>query len=249
MCRIFAYIGELNDSDFAKSLGEFSRLSKEGCVPCGIESGHLDGWGLHAMTEKGEVYFRSIDLINKEKIILAANPIMGTRGQAVAHLRKASVGKKSICNTHPFLRSGISFCHNGSFFASKESDFVKDRYLREGHTDTETLFLRILDKVDGQKGDASLENLKQALLNELEEIKSLFPWTSLTCILKSSNGLVLNYLWNENHPDALKEGFDGYYTFFIGRKDKEIILCSEKLEVEGFAWEQLKNNTTLLFEI
>jgi len=249
MCRIFAYIGELNNGDFTNSLEKFSRLSKEGCVPCGVESGHLDGWGFHAMTEKDEVYFRSIDLVSEEKISLVASPVVGSRGQVVAHLRKASVGKKYICNTHPFLRSGISFCHNGSVFASPDSDFVKDRYLREGHTDTETLFLRILDRVEGQKGDASLFNLKSALLSELEEIKSTFLWTSLTCILKSSNGLVLNYLWNESHPDALKEGFDGYYTFFIGRKDKEIILCSEKLDVEGFEWEQLKNDTTLLFEI
>ncbi len=247
MCRIFIYDGDLDDTEFVKALQKFSLLGENGHILVGDEKGHKDGWGLHSQLDDNELYFRSLESISENKILDIVNPILGSQGQLVAHLRKASVGKKLICNTHPFLRSGISFCHNGSIKIYSGSHFKEDRRLREGHTDSETFFLNILDRVPGQIGDSSLEDLRKALLEEIDYIKKNSDWTALICALHSSNGIILNYLWNEKNVDAERLNFKDYYTFYIGRKNGDIVLCSEKLELDGFEWEKLDNNTTLIF--
>lgn len=245
MCRLLAYSGNIQNKDFLNALEQFSKLAKDGCVPCGIEPGHLDGWGIHTSNEKEEVYFRSIDPITTDKITNVIDPMTHTHGQTIAHLRKATVGKNTISNTHPFLRSGITFCHNGSIHVFPKTSFTEDRYLREGHTDSETFFLRILDRVSGQIGDATLENIQEALRQEIEEIKMNSEWTSLTCLIKTKDGILLNYAHNEEHPDVSKLKLNDYYTMYIGKKGDTTILCSETLDLDDFTWEKLANNTVL----
>ncbi len=246
MCRIFAYSGDLSSPVYIKALEKFSLLGENGCVPCGIESGHLDGWGIHSSDTKNSIYFRNCEPVNKDKLLNIANQLSNNYGQTVVHLRKATIAKNAICNTHPFMREGVSFAHNGSIHAFPETSFVQDRILREGHTDSETFFLRILDKINGQKGDASLYNIKSALAKEVEEIKSMTEWTSLTCVIKSQDGLVLNYLWNEEHVESETLGFKDYYTFYIGKSNGISILCSEILDIKDVIWEKLENGTILV---
>lgn len=246
MCRIFAYSGDMSSPIYFEALEKFALLGENGCVPCGIESGHLDGWGIHTSDHKDNAYFRSVNSVSKDKVIDIANQLKDSYGQTVVHLRKATVGKNVICNTHPFMRTGISFCHNGSIHALPETAFTNVRNLREGHTDSETFFIKILDRVEGQVGDISLEVLKNALIDEVTEIKNTTKWTSLTCLLKSNDGIILNYLWNEKHPDSEKLGFKDYYTFFVGKKGDITIMCSETLDIQGFVWEKLVNDTVFV---
>ncbi len=55
----------------------------------------------------------------------------------------------------------------------------------------------------------------------------------MTCLLKTKEGIILNYLWNENDPNAEKMEYEKYYTFYIGKKGDTTILCSEKLDCRG----------------
>ena len=246
MCRMLAYDGDLNSKEYQEILASFAILGENGCVPCGIEKGHLDGWGIHSSDTKDSIYFRSINSVDKKNLLNKANQLNNDYGQTVVHLRKATVGKNAICNTHPFMRAGISFSHNGSIHAFPNSTFISDRHFREGHTDSETFFMRIIDRINGQIGDSSLDNIKNALLEEIEEIKNISEWTSLTCLIKSPNGIIINYLWNEKHPDVEKLKLNEYYTFYIGKKENITVTSSEILNIDGFIWEKLNNNTVLV---
>jgi predicted glutamine amidotransferase len=69
----------------------------------------------------------------------------------VAHVRQRTVGPLSHDNTHPFLKDGWVFCHNGTI---KDVDFLKantsEKRLSElsGQTDSELLLAYLLSAVD-----------------------------------------------------------------------------------------------------
>lgn len=235
MCRIFAYSGDLVSDECTLAVTEFAKLAQHGSVPLGIEPGHTDGWGLYASNGGTEVYVRSAGEVSAEKIVTALQPVRGS-GQTLIHLRKATVGTNKITNTHPFLRSGVAFCHNGSILSFPDSY----NGLLEGDTDSEKYFIRIL----GRMPDSELASMKNAVESESALLKT-GSWTSLTCVLRSNKGLVLNYMWNEAHPKTEEMRLEDYYTFFVGTKGSDTILCSEKLPVEGFVWEPLANGTVL----
>lgn len=249
MCRIFGYTNSEKESQINReALLEFIKLADTGCVPCGVSPGHVDGWGTSFWSHKDQIYYRSIDKVDEASVssVLKLNSFF-THG--LIHLRKASVGKVVIQNSHPFMHSGISFCHNGSIHAFPNTKFTADRLLREGHTDSETFFLRVLDRLGNRINDVSLESLKDVLHEEVKEIQKTSEWTSLTVLMATREGLVLNYVWNEKHPESKKLEFEKYYTFFVGRNGTETILCSEELPINGFIWEKLGNDSLMSFPI
>lgn len=236
MCRIFAYSGDLDSDDFTHAVSEFSKLALYGNVPHGIEPGHTDGWGLYASNGGKEVYVRSAGEAAAEKMLLALKPVRG-RGQALIHLRKATVGANKIANTHPFLRSGVAFCHNGSIRSFPEDLTV----CSEGDTDSEKYFLRILDR----SKSLALNDLREAVEAEVATLQSE-DWTSLTATLVAKDGILLKYFWNESHPRTEAGKLNDYYTFFKGTKGDATIVCSETLDVPSFTWVPLKNGTLLV---
>ncbi len=235
MCRIFAYSGELGGDECNAAVTEFAKLAQCGNVPHGIEPGHTDGWGIYASNGGKEVYVRSAGEAAPEKLLTALAPVSGT-GQVLIHLRKATIGENKISNTHPFLKNGVAFCHNGSIrsFTQKVTDC-------EGDTDSEKYFMRILARTDS----LGAHDLAEAVEAEVAEL-STEDWTSLTCLLKAKDGLVLKYFWNTAHPMSEVGKLNDYYTFYKGTKGSTIILCSEQLEVPGVTWEQLTNGTLLV---
>lgn len=70
---------------------------------------------------------------------------------AIAHIRLATIGYDEMENTHPFRGYDISerewiFAHNGTIF---ESDVLnKYTYEQDGETDSERIFLYILDSMN-----------------------------------------------------------------------------------------------------
>ena len=235
MCRIFAYSGDLGSTDFENAVTEFSKLALYGNVPHGIEPGHTDGWGVYASNGGKEVYVRSAGEAAAEKLSTALQPVRGS-GQALIHLRKATIGVNKIVNTHPFLRTGVAFCHNGSIRSFPEG-VVGDL---EGDTDSEKYFARILARTKS----LALDDLTRAVEDEVASLK-LGDWTSLTSALVAKDGIVLKYFWNESHPMTEAGKLNDYYTFFKGTKGDSIVLCSEELDIGGFTWEPLTNGTTL----
>lgn len=239
MCRIFAYSGEVGSDDFKTAISEFAKLAQCGSVPQGVAPGHTDGWGVYASNGGKEVYVRSAGEATSEKLLTALAPLKGA-GQALIHLRKATVGENKIANTHPFYKNGIALCHNGSI-----QQFPDDTQVAaDGDTDSEVLFMRILSRIDA--GPHVLDVMSRALQDETAVFRATNDWTSLTCLIQTREGIVLQFLWNESHPMTEVGKLSDYYTFFKGTKGGATILSSEKLDVPEFAWERIPNNTLLV---
>lgn len=242
MCRIFAYSGDLGGPDFLTAVTEFAKLAREGNVPQGIPPGHLDGWGAHASNQDRDVYIRSATEATEKDLADALLPVRAGIGQALIHLRKATVGNNRVENTHPFLRGELSFCHNGSIRTFPE--VISGTRVPRGDTDSEVYFLRVLARVPREVRH-SLDALSAAVEAETGEIAAGGEWTSLTSVVKSKGGLVLKYFWNEEHPMTEAGKLNDYYTFYRGTKGGATILCSEKLNIEGFSWQPLSNGMLL----
>lgn len=136
---------------------------------------HPDGWGLGYYQEA------------RPRLVKGVNPAFSDDGFAnisrlvtsnvlIAHVRKATVGKLSIHNTHPFQYGQWLFAHNGNIegFPQLRPFFLEEmspgfRVLMTGSTDSEHcfyLFLTILDRLDGLKtpsADRVLEALSETL--------------------------------------------------------------------------------------
>jgi len=144
MCRLLGIV--CNDPvDFKLMLRDapksLSFLSKE----------HPHGWGI-AVFDPGSGW--SIDkapqrALDDQRFHAAA---LQSRGiSLVAHVRQRTVGPLSFVNTHPFVRDGWVFCHNGTI---ADIEFLRQnaspRRLGElgGETDSELLLAYLLSRLD-----------------------------------------------------------------------------------------------------
>lgn len=115
---------------------------------------HPDGWGLayyiadtpHVM--KSTITAESDDLFKHVSGIVTSQTVL-------AHIRKATHGKLTLLNTHPFQYGRWTFAHNGNI---KQFDQVKKALLAEvatdyrpyclGETDSEVIFHLILSFIN-----------------------------------------------------------------------------------------------------
>lgn len=147
MCRIFGFRSVL----FSKV--HTSLVSAENAL-MGQSKRHPDGWGLayyiadtpHVV--KSTVTAESDDLFRHVSGIVTSQTVL-------AHIRKATHGKLTLLNTHPFQYGRWTFAHNGNI---KQFDDVKNELLKEiskeyrpyclGETDSEVIFHLILSYIN-----------------------------------------------------------------------------------------------------
>ena len=147
MCRIFGFRSVL----FSKV--HTSLVSAENAL-MGQSKRHPDGWGLayyiadtpHVM--KSTVTAESDDLFKHVSGIVTSQTVL-------AHIRKATHGKLTLLNTHPFQYGRWTFAHNGNI---KQFDEVRKALLAEvatdykpyclGETDSEVVFHLILSFIN-----------------------------------------------------------------------------------------------------
>lgn len=151
MCRLLGIV--------ASELTEFGLVLTEAprCLAT-LSREHPDGWGIatHDATTPPEVgaepwrLHRGTAPAGEDSRFheLAAR----SRGHLlVAHVRQKTVGPTRLENSHPFVRDGWVFAHNGTI---KEQDVLRERCsgrrLREisGDTDSELFFAYVLTKLD-----------------------------------------------------------------------------------------------------
>jgi predicted glutamine amidotransferase len=146
MCRIFGFRSVL----FSKV--HSSLVSAENAL-MGQSKRHPDGWGLvyyiadtpHVV--KSTVTAESDDLFRHVSGIVTSQTVL-------AHIRKATHGKLTLLNTHPFQYGRWTFAHNGNV---KQFDHVKKVLIEEvgkdlkpyclGETDSEVVFHLILSYI------------------------------------------------------------------------------------------------------
>ena len=233
MCRLFGYKtknSKKTNNLLIKSLMDFRDLSKYGCVPCGIQKGHNDGWGIVLYKNKVPcLYYRStISIMNDKNFDKIIDLIKNIKPNiVVSHLRKMSKGKKTIENTQPFLSNNFSLAHNGTIF-----------YSDSNKNDNKSDSLKFFNDVTSQKDIISISYFK----NKYNFTYLNNNFTSMNMIFSDGLNLFAIKNINSKHKESTKLGFDDYYTLSSFKNTNCLFVCSEKISAfTKMKVESLKN--------
>jgi len=244
MCRLIAIIGKSENT--ALLLEQFQMLAHNGQVP-GVSLGHKDGWGIVGY-QKGKMTVcerDQDDAFKNEKYSRAVKKVLKVKSDfIIGHLRKASVGKNKIENTHPFIFKNISFAQNGTVFQSEKIS-LQPKFLKQVHgtSDSERLFYFILQDADKFKSDA----VRQSIMRSTKIIRQQFDYTAMNFLVSDGARLWALREVNEKNNIVREKKLIQYYTLFIGveKKAETTILSSEKIIMPGIKWKALKNHEML----
>lgn len=156
------------------------------CARGGKTDEHLDGWGIAFFEGLGCRIFLDVQPSVKSPIadLVRRYPIHSTN--VISHIRKATVGKVSLENCHPFQRELWGrywvFAHNGDLpdFQLENQKF----YCPVGTTDSERAFCLIL------------ETLRQAFPESKPCLEKLYPLLKEITQRLANKG-IFNYLMSD----------------------------------------------------
>ena len=171
MCRMYGSISnEPSKVDCSLVFAQNALLLQSRVDEIGLD--HTDGWGI-ATYEDGVPTIRKKTTAAYEDNLfsLTAEKVYSTA--IIAHIRRATVGKASIENTHPFMSGNWTFAHNGtvSGFAEirhrMESETRADlQSQRKGDTDSEQYFLWLLSGL----GEAGIEKFSDQPAEKIQTV-------------------------------------------------------------------------------
>ncbi len=204
---------------------------------------HQDGWGVAGLVD-GAVSVR------KQPERASAN---GGFGQALGdvvsdaglvHLRWASPGiPVSRGNTHPFVRDGMAFAHNGSIEPRERIVDLVAAELRhdlEGQTDSELYFRAVLTRM--REVDPA-----RALLDTAAALRGC-------CVVGGLNAMLLTraalYVFADHDPDSAPSKRHGpdYFPIRYVRERGRVVVSSTGYERPGFSWTELPQRHVLRVE-
>ncbi len=139
MCELFAMSSRVETS-VSLSLHEFSQHG-------GKTGEHADGWGLATYEGKTAHVYREAEpaAFSQRMTFIQAHP--SKTHCAISHIRRATIGKKALRNTQPFVKqlNGRShvFAHNGDLLAI-ENLIPSNGCILEGETDSERAFCYLI---------------------------------------------------------------------------------------------------------
>ena len=117
----------------------------------------------------------------------------------ISHLRKATVGQKTLPNTHPFHHANWMLAHNGTVRNSRNLK-VGGEFLPKGNTDSERIFCALLsdlqehcEKVTG----VTVKDVEQSLHRVVRQCLLLDPACKINLVF--SDGSLL-YVFRHGHP-------------------------------------------------
>ena len=129
------------------------------------------GWGIASWDEKGTVTLikEPSNSAGSGKIAELLSSDLTCRGM-FAHIRRATIGHVEYENTHPFTGTDANgrtwtLVHNGTIFES--DDLLPYADVQEGETDSERLFLYILDQYDGVTEENERFELMESIVERL----------------------------------------------------------------------------------
>jgi predicted glutamine amidotransferase len=196
MCRLFGFRSSI-ESQVHKSL-----LQAENSLVVQSEE-HSDGWGIAHYTANAPHLLRSVNSAVDDRLFKKVSGIVSSQ-TVIAHLRRATAGKKSILNTHPFQFGHWVFAHNGTI-----KDYPKNRSV-------------LLDNVDQDLkryvlGDTDSELMFFLILSELKKQKNLPGTCSTQSLVKACRGMlkVLSDTVGDFNPEDTNCVDNNYYTFLI----------------------------------
>ncbi|MEK7608356.1 MAG: class II glutamine amidotransferase [Patescibacteria group bacterium] len=252
MCRMMIMVGERSPKETNTALLEFRKFAKFGCVGPGWVKGHKDGWGMvfYANGRIGKVTKREKDAYTDPEFPRATTRVSGSVPDVImVHLRKASVGKKSLPNTHPFVYGPYALCHNGSIRKSESIAVPKPtaKFVK-GTTDTERFFFRLMAKIGIRPLSASA--LRKKFVGEIKAIRKAHDYTSMNMFLTDGKTIFALRDLNTQNDLVRKEHLASYYTLYLGRDSKDnFAVSSEKIKIKGMKWRLMANRELLEIDV
>ncbi len=149
----------------------------------------------------------------------------------IAHLRKASPGiGVTIWNTQPFERNGWIFVHNGTIQNPRQIPL--SNLSPRGDSDSERLFLFLLEKLETSGAALTIELLEEALV----EIENLCAYSALNFILSDGRTTVASCRFSHRKEAE-------YYTLWFLEGEGIRAICSEP--ILKLSWKPLQNRALL----
>lgn len=226
MCRMLAAAGPR-----ASIVGLAKRFQLEaslGRVGATMTPGHADGWGIAYSRAPRDLHYagRSTHDAARDAAYAASLDALDAsapeRTVMLAHVRKRTMGRATLRDTHPFISEGYAFAHNGTVRGIAP----------EGESDSRVLFARILAEIaKGSREDDAIATVARDIDSRGRE-----TYTSLTLLLTDGASI-----WG-----LLRIGADpvvcapaacpqDYYTLGHARLDDGTLVVSQEHELFGLA--------------
>lgn len=189
MCRLLAYAAprETTVSEVigAQNAGAFQRMTTL----------HNDGWGT-AWLAAGpgeatpELESLRVSTPGQHDPLLESAITADASTARLVHLRLATDShKRTKVNTHPFLKEGFAFAHNGTIIPVEIfSELLRDESYDdiEGSTDSELYFAFIRQEVREAGGTVA-----DGVVSALQQLRATFPIASLNAVVLTEQELIV----------------------------------------------------------
>jgi len=216
---------------------------------------HAHGWGLVTYEHgRPKLERQAWAAYHGEHFSRAAGATWSTT--VLAHVRRATVGKPRIENTHPFVDGMLSFAHNGTL---PQFDVLRSRLLEEtsavqreaidGETDSEHLFRHLLSMRESEPHLSLADTLRRVVSNVERWVDSLqgSPKVGLNLVLTDGEevagtrwGRTLYRVEREGVYDCEICGFPHIHTL-PDRSHRAVVLASEPITHEP--WVEIPERT------
>lgn len=135
----------------------------------GATDHHADGWGIGFFEDTGCRLFLDYQASSISPVAALVREYPIKSQNVIAHIRKATVGKVSLANTHPFMRELWGrywiFAHNGEI--KRAPPLQGHRFRPVGDTDSEQAFCWLLEQLTVRFSDEPCSDLLDQALVEL----------------------------------------------------------------------------------
>lgn len=245
MCRLLSICGKTEYKKVLSILKRFQRLAEYGKVPGDSRGGHKDGWGIVAYRKKRPIFLEKSykDAYCDPKYGKSVSELVKQDPDIIiGHLRKASIGAKSIENVQPFVFKNHSFCQNGTIFRSRDISLsVKYEKVIQGTTDSERLFSYILQFL-GDDAKANSLSVRSAIREAVAHIRKNFDFTAMNVVFSDGKAVWALREVNKKNKYVENDKLTDYYSLFLGIGRRFNVISSEKILIKGIKWKALKNH-------
>ena len=229
MCRLFGQI-----STTEQSIDYWMLKAPRPLVGWSEEHGH--GWGI-GWYDRGCAHLEKAPgpAQKSEKFAALAGSVRSSL--YVCHLRKATCGEQTSCNSQPFLHDNWLYGHNGTVDRDwMLSNIDSTNANLQGDTDSEVYLLWLQQKLIG----GGIAGLTRAL-----EIVRQRPFTALNFVLSDSKSL---YGYWEKSPSAHTNDRDYYQLYYLEtiEPEKSVVICSEKLDDRD--WKRIPHGSLIVID-
>ncbi len=233
MCRMLAIISRKPLP--THYLKDFGRLAEDGRVSESAQTpGHKDGWGIvhidgqpeylgHKAFDEDGAIEANADTSTEYDRVCTDIERRGLNGIFLAHLRRASSGKKVLMNTAPFIKDGWVFSHNGTVYNLHNGD----------ESDSRILFKMLVEEM------VRNNNAEEGIRSVAEKIRSPYgkKYTSLTFLLSDGESLYA-------YRDYYKQDADYYSLKYAFMEDSTLIFSQE--ETWNLDWNIISNRSLII---